>query len=83
LLLGSQWSRRGILQSVANLLLTNDIGDLGGGAEKVKVSPNGCSTTSCGPPTAEGVVVEGILIIVELVTETIVGIFEVNSSSRS
>jgi hypothetical protein len=64
------------------LLLANDISDLSGGAEKVKVSPNGTSARSsvC---TAKGVVVEGILIIVELVTETVVGILKVNSSHES
>jgi hypothetical protein len=64
------------------LFLANDIGDLGSGAEKVKVSPNVSSRGSSSIPTAEGVVVEGILIIVKLVTETIVGILKVNSSHK-
>jgi hypothetical protein len=83
LLLGGQRSCRGVLQSIANLLLSNDIGDLSCSAEEVKVSPNRTSSGSSSIPTAKGVIVEGILIIVKLVTETIVGILEINSSHVS
>ena len=74
-LLGSHRYGLGILQGIANLLLTNGIGNSCGLPEEIKVLAHGSSS----PAAAEGVVVEFILVVVKLVAETIVGVFEVDA----
>lgn len=64
-----------MLQVVANLFLIDHIRDLGGAAKEIKVF----SDTVSAATTTKGIVVERILVVVELVAEAIVGIFEIDS----
>ena len=62
------------LQGVANLLFANCIGYLLSGTEEVEVTSDRLGFSS-----AEGVVIERVLVIVKLITKTIIGIFEINA----
>lgn len=59
----------GVLQTVTNLLLANCIGDLGSATEEIEVPANGTSAgVSPSTTTTEGVIVELVLVVIELVT---------------
>lgn len=58
----------GVLQAVANLLLTDCIGDLGSATKEIKVPANGTSAGVASTTTTEGVIVELVLVVIELVT---------------
>lgn len=60
-----------MLQVISHLLLVDDIGDLGGVAKEVKVLAH--------IGGAKGLVVERVLVLVQLVTQPIVGILEVDA----
>jgi hypothetical protein len=71
-----------VLQIVANLLLVDHIRDLGGAAKEVKVFSDTVSAAAT-TTTTKGIVVERILVVVELVAEAIVGIFEIDSAKSN
>lgn len=79
MLLGRQWGRRWILQRIADLLFTDHIGDLGCGSEEVKVTADLASRIRSSIRTAEGVVIEGVLVIVQLIAEAVVSVLEIDS----
>lgn len=56
------------------MLLANCIGNLSSPTEEVKVPAD----SWCGISTAKSVIVELILVVIELVTEAIIGVLEVN-----
>jgi hypothetical protein len=66
----------GVLQGVSNVLLANCIGNLSSPTEEVKVPAD--SWCTAGISTAESVIVELILVVIELVAEAIIGVLEVN-----
>lgn len=71
----------GVLQREANLLLANGIGHTCSSAEEVKVLADRGSFSAT--PAAEGVIVEFILLVVELVAQAIVGVLEINTGNTS
>jgi hypothetical protein len=62
------------LQAIANLLLPNGIGHASSSSKEIEVPADGCGLSA-----AEGVVVELVLIVIELVAKAVVGILEVNA----
>jgi hypothetical protein len=68
--------RRSLASLIEHLLLLQDVGDLGCLARKVEVLVDGLLDGRA----AKGVVVEGVISIVEVVTEAIVRLLEIDAA---
>ena len=64
----------GMLECISQLLFVYDIGYLRSITEEIKILSNGRSAT-------ESIIVEDILLVVQLITQTIVGILKINADT--
>ena len=74
-----------LLTRIEQMLLVDGIGYLGCLAKEIKVFPNSflAGLACCRAWTTEGLVVEGIIRLVQPITETVVRLFEVQAGVRS
>lgn len=78
-LLTSDGDSLGVLQGIANLLFADCIGDGRSLAEEIEVLADSSRAGTSRAAATESVVVEGILIIIELVAQAIVGILKIDA----